>query len=63
MTTWKIWYVSCEGNERWYTWEYPDDWEEWEVRQSIQIGSCGDDIAEIISLQREPPSLKNYEED
>ena len=50
--TWIIWYVSCEDNERWYTKDCPADWEEWQVRDSIPIGGCGDDIAEIISVNK-----------
>lgn len=52
MATWTIWYVSCEGNRRWYEKEVPASWEEWQVRESIQIGGCGDDIAELISVER-----------
>ena len=51
MATWRIWYISCEGNERWYDKEVPDDWERWQVEESIVIGGCGDDIAEIISIE------------
>ena len=53
-TTWTIWYISCEGNRHWYTKECPSDWEEWQVRESIVIGGCGDDIAEIISVSTTP---------
>ena len=52
MATWCIWYVSCEGNRRWYTKEVPATWERWRVEESITIGGCGDDIAEIISIER-----------
>lgn len=52
LATWEVRYISCEGNERWYNKEVPNNWEEWQVRESIQIGGCGDDIAEIISLER-----------
>ena len=51
MATWRIWYVSCEENERWFDKEVPDDWERWQVEESIVIGGCGDDIAEIISIE------------
>jgi len=52
LVTWRIWYISCEGNRRWYTKDVPETWEEWEVSKSIQIGGCGDDIAEVISLEK-----------
>lgn len=51
LSVWRVNYVSCEGNERWYDKEVPSDWEEWQVREDIQIGGCGDDIAKIISLE------------
>ena len=52
MNEWLIWYLSCEGNRRWYTQKCPDDWEEWQVRESIAIGGCGDDVSEIISVEK-----------
>jgi hypothetical protein len=52
MATWRIWYISCEDNRHWYTKECPANWEEWKVRESIPIGGCGDDIAEIISIEK-----------
>jgi hypothetical protein len=52
LSEWRIWYISCEGNERWFTKETPIDWEEWQVRESITIGGCGDDVAEIISVEK-----------
>lgn len=52
LAEWRIWYISCEGNRRWYTKEVPDSWEEWQVRESISIGGCGDDIATIISVEK-----------
>lgn len=49
--TWKITYCSCEGNIRWYTKEVPADWQEWQVRETVQIGGCGDDPAEILQVE------------
>ena len=52
LVTWRIWYISCEGNRRWYTKCVPETWEVGQVLESIQIGGCGDDIAEVISLEK-----------
>lgn len=47
---WKITYISCEGNERWFVAKTPLDWERWQVEDRIQMGGCGDEPAEIISI-------------
>ena len=44
---WEIEYKSCEGNSRWTIARTPIDWEEWEVRERIPMGGCGDDVAEV----------------
>lgn len=49
--TWIIWYISCESNRRWYEKECPASWGRLRVEESIRIGGCGDDIAEIISVE------------
>lgn len=51
LRTWRIWYVSCEGNRRWFEKQVPWSWEKWQVEETIQIGGCGDDIAEILSVE------------
>ena len=52
LVTWRIWYISCEGNRRWYTKDVPKNWEEWQVRESITVGGCCDDVAEIINIEQ-----------
>jgi hypothetical protein len=52
LVKWFVWYISCEGNKRWYTIEVPADWQEWQVEESIPIGGCGDDVAELLSVER-----------
>ena len=47
---WKIWYVSCEGNDRWVIARTFIDWEEYQVHDRIPMGGCGDDVAEITSI-------------
>lgn len=44
---WEIQYVSCESNERWTIARTPIDWEEYDVRERIPIGGCGDDVAYV----------------
>ena len=44
---WGIQYKSCEGNDRWTVARTPIDWEEYDVRDRIPMGGCGDDVAEI----------------
>jgi hypothetical protein len=44
---WGIQYVSCEGNNRWTVARTPIDWSEYEVRNRIPMGGCGDDVAEV----------------
>jgi hypothetical protein len=44
---WEIHYTSCEGNKRWTTARAPADWEEYQVRERIPMGGCGDDVAQI----------------
>lgn len=48
---WEIWYISCESNRRWTIARAPADWEEWQVRDRIPLGGCGDDVAEITSVE------------
>jgi hypothetical protein len=44
---WEIQFISCEGNERWVVARTPIDWTDWEVRNRIPMGGCGDDVAEV----------------
>lgn len=48
---WEINFISCEGNKVWTIAMTPMEWEEWEVRSKIEMGGCGDDPAEILSIQ------------
>ena len=48
---WILEFISCESNSRWTRIIAPADWEEWQVRERIRIGGCGDDVAEIISIE------------
>lgn len=48
---WEIWYVSCEGNERWTTARAPFDWDSYDVESAISMGGCGDDPARITSVE------------
>lgn len=54
---WEIQYVSCEGNERWTIIKTPSSWCEYDVRQRVPLGGCGDDVAEIKSI------IQTYDED
>jgi len=47
---WEIQYVSCEGNDRWIVARTPIDWGEYEVRNRIPMGGCGDDVAEVCDI-------------
>ena len=49
---WEIWYVSCESNDRHITARTPADWESYDVRERIPMGGCGDDVAEITSVEQ-----------
>jgi hypothetical protein len=44
---WEINYISCEGNRRWTISRTPIDWEEYDVRDRVQMGGSGDDVAEL----------------
>lgn len=48
---WEIWYVSCEGNERWTTARAPFDWDSYDVESAISMGGCGDEPARITSVE------------
>lgn len=48
---WEIWFTSCEGNKRHTIARTPIDWDDHQVRDRIPIGGCGDDVAEIISIE------------
>jgi len=48
---WKVNSISCEGNDGWSIYRTPNDWEEYDVRNNIDTGGCGDDPAEIISVE------------
>jgi hypothetical protein len=48
---WEVKFISCEGNERWTIARTPSDWEEWQLWEVINLGGCGDDPAEIISIE------------
>jgi hypothetical protein len=54
---WEIEYVSCEGNDRWTIARADADAEECEVRDMADTGTCGDEIARIISI------TETYDED
>lgn len=47
---WLIQYKSCEGNHIWTVARSPINWEEYEVRDRISMGGCGDDVAEIKDI-------------
>ncbi len=47
---WEVNYISCESNRRWSVARAPIDWEEYDVRDRISIGGCGDDVAEILEI-------------
>jgi hypothetical protein len=47
---WEINYISCEGNKRWTVVRTPIDWEEYDVRDRVPMGGCGDDVSEIIEI-------------
>lgn len=49
-TYWIVYYTSCEGNDRWTIVRTPDTWDRDNVISAIPIGGCGDDIAEIVSV-------------
>ncbi len=36
LAKWFVWYMSCEGNRRWYPAEFPADWQQWQVEQSVE---------------------------
>jgi hypothetical protein len=55
---WEIQYVSCEGNDRWIVARTPIDWGEYEVRNRIPMGGCGDDVAEVREVFE--PSDNDY---
>lgn len=43
-------YISCESNERWYIAQCPSDWSSYDLENRIQLGGCGDDVAEIVEI-------------
>mgnify|MGYP003488574896 CR=1 FL=1 len=47
---WEICFISCEGNNRWTIARAPFDWDEYQIRDSVSIGGCGDDVANITSI-------------
>lgn len=47
---WEIWFTSCEGNKRWTVARAPYDWSDWEVRDRVRLGGCGDDPAEVLDV-------------
>ena len=47
---WEVSFRSCEGNDRWTIARTPMDWSECDVRDSIQMGGCGDDPADIKEI-------------
>ena len=51
-TYWEIWYTSCESNRRWTVARAPIGWDEYQVRERIPMGGCGDDVAEVISVDQ-----------
>lgn len=50
---WVVNYISCEGNERWGHYRCPASWTQYdvEVRAQASCGGCGDDMAEIVSVE------------
>lgn len=48
---WEVRYISCEGNDRWSIARTPIDWNSYDVRSSIQLGGCGDDVSEILEIE------------
>jgi hypothetical protein len=50
-TYWEVEYISCEGNRRTSTWAAPADFTEYDVDNHIMLGGCGDDPAEILSIE------------
>ena len=48
---WHIEYTSCESNFRWTIARAPAEWDAYEVESAIQMGGCGDDPAEITSIE------------
>jgi hypothetical protein len=44
---WEIHYKSCEGNDRWTIARTPPNWNEYDVKDRISMGGCGDDPSEI----------------
>lgn len=51
---WIINYISCESNKRWYLVRCPSTWSEYDVETKANslCGGCGDDMAEIINVER-----------
>lgn len=47
---WEICFISCEGNHRWAIAKAPIDWNNHQVSESISLGGCGDDVANITSI-------------
>ena len=47
---WIVTAITCEGNERWSTWRAPADFNDYDIENHIQLGGCGDDPAEIVSI-------------
>lgn len=49
---WTVYYISCEGNRRWVNMPFARAMTEEQVRDSIQVGGIGDDIAEVLEVER-----------
>ena len=48
---WEINFISCESNHRWTIARAPADWDSYEVESNISLGGCGDDVAEVTSVE------------
>ena len=47
---WEVDFISCEGNSRYTVVRTPSDWDKYDVNDSMPLGGCGDDIAEITGV-------------
>ena len=61
---WEVEFISCEGNERWTIYRAPSDFDDYDIENHIQLGGCGDDIAEITNIREttpdDPDDVSNY---
>lgn len=58
----KIDYISCEGNERWFTVIVPENTPDYQIEERLLRSSgMGDDPAEFVSAEEYP--FYNYDEE